>query len=98
MLRVPNYLPQTRGHALIFIYFSDIKVNYNGKTYTLVPSQSGDFDTVKEICQSKGLTVFEPRDKETYYTIYKETEKAGMLLNFLNMKRNWLQVEQKWEQ
>ena len=72
-------------------------MNYNGKTYTLVPSKSGDFEGVKAICESKGLSVYEPRDNVTYYTVFEATQKAGMKIIYLNMQRKWLENEEKWE-
>ena len=75
----------------------DIKVEFNGKTYTLVPSKSGDFEGVKAVCESKGLSVYEPRDNATYYTVFEATQKAGMVINYMNMQRKWLQNEKKWE-
>ena len=74
----------------------DIVVDHNGKTYTLVPSKSGNFEDIKAICQSKGLSVYEPRDNSTYYTVFQETQKAGMVINYMNMQRKWLENEKKW--
>ena len=74
----------------------DITVDHNGKTYTLVPYKSGDFEDVQAICQSKGLSVYEPRDNSTYYAVFQETQKAGMVINYMNMRRKWLENEKKW--
>ena len=83
-------------YSIISIFLLDIEVQHNGKTYTLVPSRSGDFEGVKEECEWRDLKVFEPRDKESFYAVYNKAYEAGMTLIFMNMRRSWLASEKKW--
>ena len=78
-------------------FLQDIEVKHNGKTFTLVPSKSGDFETVKSVCQTKGLKVFEPRDNDTFHKVFKEAQKAGQVIVYLGLQRKWSHAEYKWE-
>ena len=66
---------------------TDVQVEHNGKTYTLMPSKSGDFEQVINICGDLGLMVFEPRNQTEYDAVYTDAKELGMGIVYLNIQR-----------
>ena len=66
---------------------ADVTMTHNGKSYTLMPSKSGNFEEVKAICEAKDMMIFEPRNKEDYDAVYEKARENGMDMIYMNIQR-----------
>ena len=66
---------------------ANVEVEHNGKTYTLMPSKSGNFEEVTKICGDLDLMMFEPRNQAEYDAVYAEAKALGMDMIYLNIQR-----------
>ena len=52
-----------------------------------MPSKSGNFAEVQNICKDKGLQLFEPRDEATYEAVYKAAMETKLDRIWVNIIR-----------
>ena len=52
-----------------------------------MPSKSGNFKEVQNICKQKGFHLFEPRNEATYQAVYKAAMEARLDYIWLNIMR-----------
>ena len=65
----------------------DVTMTHNGKSYTLMPSKSGNFEEVKAICEAKEMMIFEPKSKEEYDAVFEKAMENGMDMVYMNIRR-----------
>ena len=66
----------------------DIIEMHEGNKFVIKPSKSGSFSRAKEICESEGMMVFEPRDNGTFSAVHEKAKAAGQDLIWLNIGRD----------
>ena len=66
---------------------ADVVFEQDGKSYTLMPSKSGNFEEVKAICEDQGLMMFEPRNEATYDAVYAKAKEHGLDMIYMNIQR-----------
>ena len=61
---------------------ADVQVQHNGKTYTLMPSKSGNFEQGRF-----GIDDVEPRNQTEYDAVYTDAKELGMGIVYWNIQR-----------
>ena len=79
----------TEYHEEICYVFSisDTEITVDGRKFVIMPSKSGNFEEVQNICKHKGLQLFEPRNEATYEAVYKAAMEARLDNIWVNIKR-----------